>query len=291
MRLMCLIAFATVGADSFAAPRGLSPEEIVRAVIKANADKDLAVMEELMSRHPDMELHTIEGRSYTGWASLSLDMEQEFRETEKIEIPIYRLSVEENGDTAWFSVELDYIRYLRKEEGLEKHVFPLRETGVLQRRDGEWAVVMWHEYYRNSSAQPIISLVEPVESSEQSRRVEPGTSDLSGVWRIEEQGKEYRAYLDSSGNGCYDHDGGMIRTVKREGGAWEGAWTQTGVKTGSERNGEFSVVFKETEKAVGDWWYLFVAPNYRFKPRERGGWYRLTRVPGAPVPACASSGP
>ena len=76
-------------------------------------------------------------------------MQEEFDTVNRLEISITELKVWRHGDIAWFSMELNYVRYL----GINSKpmVLPLRETGVLQRRDGKWLLVSWHESFQGSA--------------------------------------------------------------------------------------------------------------------------------------------
>jgi hypothetical protein len=78
----------------------LSVEEILRAIIKANAKWDLEGMARVMSRDPNLVIYTINGRIYRGWQNLALDMEEEFRSVERLEIPILNMAVRRQGEEA-----------------------------------------------------------------------------------------------------------------------------------------------------------------------------------------------
>ena len=45
-------------------------------------------------------------------------------------------------------MEIDYIRYIGKGAKEIKDIMPLRETGLLEKRNGEWILVSWHESKR-----------------------------------------------------------------------------------------------------------------------------------------------
>ena len=69
---------------------------------------------------------------------------------ERLEIPIHELKlwVHEEKGYAWFSMEIDYIRYIGKGEKEIRNIMPLRETGLLEKRNDEWILVSWHESKR-----------------------------------------------------------------------------------------------------------------------------------------------
>ena len=46
-------------------------------------------------------------------------------------------------------MEIDYMRYSGQGPNQQLHVLPLRETGVLERHNGNWILVAWHELLSN----------------------------------------------------------------------------------------------------------------------------------------------
>lgn len=260
-----------------ASQSALSVEEILRAIIKANAELDLEGMARFMSRDPNLVIYTINGRIYRGWQDLAPDVEEEFRSVERLEIPILNMVVRRQGDTAWFSMDIDYVRYVKKGKEQERMVLPLRETGVLVRRGAEWAIVMWHEYYRNLTARPEIDLSYPPKQPGSNTEA-PHRLNLSGVWQILEEDKSYTATLDRDGNGTYTHDGGEIRTTRVDGRIWQGTWSQTGETTGSSREGGFRLVLSQDgSKADGEWWYTRIGDRV-IPPHQYGGTYHFIRT-------------
>ena len=126
-----------------------TPEEVLRAVVRANADKDFPAMSRLMAHDEDCINYTIGGRKYVGWSELAGDLREEFESVTRLEMPIHELTVWTRGESAWFVMELDYIRYLGQGTNQRRSVLPLRETGVLEQRNGNWILVAWHESFRN----------------------------------------------------------------------------------------------------------------------------------------------
>ena len=127
----------------------LTPEEVIRTVVRANAEKDLPTMSQLMAHDEDCINYTIGGRKYVGWSELAKDLQEEFELVIHLEIPIHELTVWTRGEIAWFAMEIDYIRYIGQGSNQRLHVLPLRETGVLERRNGNWILVAWHESFRS----------------------------------------------------------------------------------------------------------------------------------------------
>jgi hypothetical protein len=103
-----------------------------------------------MSHDADAIGYAMDGHKYVGWPAHEAEMRTEFEAVHKLEIPITYLKVWQKGDVAWFAMELDYIRYLSAEDDSDRIVLPMRETGVLERRDGCWVLVTWHESRRQS---------------------------------------------------------------------------------------------------------------------------------------------
>ena len=257
-----------------------TPEGVIRALVRANAQQDLETMSALMAHDPDAIGYSVGGRQYVGWEPFAQEMAQEFDDVEKLEIPIVDLKVWTRGDIAWFAMELDYIRYVRTPEGLDRMLIPLRETGVLERRDGQWLVVSWHESKRKSAGDLKVDsgTTGIVAAFAGSRETLPATPDLSGEWLIEEEDKSYTALLDRDGNGSYSHQGGTFRAVRFADRKLLGTWHQTG----NDREGGFEILFSEGGgEARGVWWYTRVGSRKNIPPRLHGGPYVWKRLNGS----------
>ncbi|HJR77363.1 MAG TPA: nuclear transport factor 2 family protein [Nitrospiraceae bacterium] len=258
---------------------------MLRTLVKANADKDLALMAQYMSHDGDAIGYSIGGRKYVGWEPFAEEMRSEFGSVARLEIPIVDLRVWTKGDVAWFAMELDYIRHVSSGTSSQRTVFPLRETGVLERRDGRWTLVSWHESSRadGSLAGDPSELTHRV-SSEGAAPSSTQAYDLSGEWEISElEGnvveKTYRATLDRHGNGPYTWQRGQFTTTKFDDRRWHGTWKQAG----NDREGGFELVLSEDgTQAKGMWWYGRVGSNTNIPSRQYGGnyvWKRLTPPP------------
>jgi hypothetical protein len=129
-----------------------SPEGVLRTLVQANIDKDMATMARLIAHDEDAVSYSIEGRKYVGWNDVAQEMQNEFDSVTRLEIPITQLKVWTNGDIAWFAMELDYIRYVGSGQEQARMVLPLRETGILERRKGQWTLVSFHESFRSEAA-------------------------------------------------------------------------------------------------------------------------------------------
>jgi ketosteroid isomerase-like protein len=126
------------------------PESAIRRLVRANAEKDLPTLSRLMAHDADIVSYAVAGRKYIGWTELEEGMREEFANSQKLEIPIRELKVWTKGDLAWYAMEVDYIRYVTDGSQLKRTVFPMRETGVLERRHGAWQLLSWHESFRSS---------------------------------------------------------------------------------------------------------------------------------------------
>jgi ketosteroid isomerase-like protein len=255
-------------------------ETTVRALVRANAEKDLPAMSRLMAHDADITSYTIGGRKYVGWPDLERDIKEEFAKVAALDLPISELKVWSKGDIGWYTMELDYVRILGQGPDQQRAVLPLRETGVLERRNGQWVLLSWHESLRNASgAMPVddrLNAAAPrIVASSTGQSVVP---DLSGEWEIleVEDDKRYRATLDNTGNGLYTQHGGRFVTTKYADRRWEGTWQQPD----NDREGGFELLLSEDgTQAKGVWWYSRVGTQKNIPPREHGGtyvWKRLT---------------
>jgi SnoaL-like domain len=249
------------------------PEVVIRLLVEANANKDLATMKQFMGGDPQSIGYTIGGRKFVGWEEFAKVMETEFRDTEEIIIPITHLQVTQRGDIAWFALELDYTRVTKSQDGLTTKVIPLRETGVLERQHGTWQLVNWHE----SMQKPLqtVALIPGNSSAAPSTQEKTKPLTLAGVWKIQEEDKTYQATLDEHGNGSYTHEQGTFTTTELDGRLWSGTWAQKG----NNREGEFEVLLSEDfMTAEGVWWYTRVEEHNNIPPRMHGGSYLFSRI-------------
>ena len=265
-----------VQTDSLAPSSPDNPEAVLRILVKANEDKDLKTMKQFMATDENAIGYTIGGRKYVGWEEFAQTMSLEFASVDRLEIPIPYLQVWQRGDIAWFAMELDYTREVTNDKGeIERTLIPLRETGVLERRDGKWLIVNWHESLRETASQMALATPSTANTISQSSNSLPEALDLSGEWEIQEEDKSYHATLDEKGNGTYTWQEGTLTTSKVSEGLWAGKWAQAG----NDREGEFEVLLSEDMKtAQGVWWYTRVGEHHNIPPREWGGSYFFKRL-------------
>jgi len=258
------------------------PEAVIRALVHANAQKDMPTLSRLMAHDADITSYSIGGRKYVGWPEFEREMQDEFVNVQRLEIPILELKVWTKGEVAWFVMELDYIRYVGEGTEQKRTVLPLRETGVLERREGQWVLLSWHESFRSTQL-AALAAQPPAAAAMQhlvSDRPLSASPDLSGEWDIQEfegigDDKHYKATLDKSGNGPYTQQDGRFVTTKFEDRLWQGTWHQTG----NDREGGFEVLLSEDgTEAKGIWWYTRVDTRNNIPPRTQGGKYRWKRL-------------
>jgi ketosteroid isomerase-like protein len=253
------------------------PESALRRMLLANAEKDLPTLARMMAHDDDITSYSVAGRKYVGWPDVERGLREEFANTEKIEIPIKEIKVWTRGDLAWFTMEIDYIRYVLDGSELKRTVHPLRETGVLERRAGQWQLLSWHESFQ--SVYPVGPLASPTGSPTHDRDKSTSTMqipDLAGEWDIleVEDDKRYKATLDKNGNGPYTQHGGRFTTTRIADGHWQGTWHQPG----NDREGGFDLLLSEDgTQAKGVWWYTRVGSQKNIPPREHGGSYHWKR--------------
>jgi hypothetical protein len=276
----------TVASASGATPEPTSPEAVIRALVHANAEKDMPTLSRLMAHDADITSYSIGGRKYVGWPEFEREMREEFVNAQKLEIPITELNVWTKVDVAWFTMELDYTRYVGKGTDLKRTVLPLRETGVLERRNGQWVMLSWHESFRSAQMAGPVAQVPSASAGTRLVSNPPGATqpDLSGEWEIleVEDDKRYKATLDKSGNGPYTQHGGQFVTTMFDDRLWQGTWQQPG----NDREGGFEVLLSEDgTEAKGIWWYTRVQGHKNIPPREHGGTYQWKRT--APIPSAS----
>src|SRR4026208_1756096 len=130
---LCRTALAAAALVGFPADdRGAGAA--VRALVRANVEKDMRTMSRMMAHDADITSYTIGGRKYVGWPDFEHDMQEEVQSGHTIEIPIRELKVWSKGDVAWYAMEIDYIRTVKTGNDSKQALLPLRETGVLERR-------------------------------------------------------------------------------------------------------------------------------------------------------------
>ena len=281
--LVCFLLVTAVAASACVslASDDQDAEAAVRALIRANAEKDIRTLSKMMAHDADITSYTIGGRKYVGWPDFEHDMQEEFQSAHTIEIPIRELKVWSKGDVARYAMEIDYIRTVKTGNDSKQALLPLRETGVLERRNGQWILLSWHESFRNAGGAIALGGLQQSQAVAASAAAQVAP-DLSGEWEIleVEDDKRYRATLDKAGSGPYTQHGGRFVTTQFANRLWQGTWQQPG----NDREGGFEVLLSEDGKeAKGVWWYTRVGNHKNIPPREHGGTYQWKRISPVPV--------
>ena len=152
LSLAVMAAFFTGQGMAAGGPATLpsTPEAVVRESVLANERRDLEGMARLFLKDPDIVSYGITGLKFVGWAQLEPVLRSEFQSVARLEIAVKELKVWTRGEVAWFAMELDYTRILAGPNGETRMPLKLRETGVLEKRDGQWLFHSWHESTRRS---------------------------------------------------------------------------------------------------------------------------------------------
>ncbi len=276
--LWCTSLVVSVATTSGIASEPMDPESAIRRLVRANAEKDLSTLSRMMAHDADIISYGVAGRKYVGWPELNQGMKDEFLNAQKREIPIKELKVWTKGGLAWYAMELDYIRYVTNGTGLKRTVLPMRETGVLEYRDGRWQLLSWHESFRSAQLGNPFTPVSAESSQHTTDNPDASlVADLSGEWDIleVEDDKRYKATFDKNGNGPYTQHGGRFTTNTITNRLWQGTWHQPG----NDREGGFEVFLSEDgTQAKGIWWYTRVGKQKNIPPREHGGTYHWKKV-------------
>src|SRR5262245_66597959 len=97
MRPFMLCAILCVDAVAIAAiaqaADNQTPEATIRALVRANVEKDMSTLSRLMAHDADIISYSVGGRKYVGWPDLEWDMQEEFDSACKSDIPITALNV------------------------------------------------------------------------------------------------------------------------------------------------------------------------------------------------------
>jgi uncharacterized protein (TIGR02246 family) len=143
-----LLVVETVRAEPHELP---TPESVIRQAVLANERRDLEGMAQFFLKDADIASFGIGGLKFVGWTDLERTLRREFQSVARLEIVIHNLKIWTREDVAWFAMELDYTRVLPSPTGETRMKLELRETGVLEKRDGQWLLHSWHESIRQPS--------------------------------------------------------------------------------------------------------------------------------------------
>jgi uncharacterized protein (TIGR02246 family) len=147
-----------------------TPEAVVRQAVLANERRDLEGMAQLFLKDPDIESFGIAGLKFVGWNDLEQTLRNEFQSVSHLEIVIKNLKLWSRDEVAWFAMELDYTRMLPGASGQTRMTLELRETGVLEKRDGRWRIHSWHESTRQLPSRRFASTTAGASEAQASRK-------------------------------------------------------------------------------------------------------------------------
>src|SRR2546427_12927496 len=103
--LMVLLLSGTSGL----AAEMTGPEATLRALVQANADKDVSTLARLMAHDADIVSYTIGGRKYVGWPHFEREMLEAFRTGTPLEIQLLALKVWSHVPVATSGVVLYFL--------------------------------------------------------------------------------------------------------------------------------------------------------------------------------------
>ena len=260
--------------------RRSSAEATVRALVRANAEKDMETMSRLIAHDADITSYTIGGENTSAGATLNghgggVQISGNHRNPN----PGTQSVDERRSSLVCHGSRLHPHGHDRQPAAARPA--SLRETGVLERRDGHWVLLSWHESLRTAGG--AVASNEHASVTLASSNNHLAQTDLSGEWEIleVEDDKRYRATLDKAGNGPYTQHGGRFTTSRFSDRLWQGTWQQPG----NDREGGFEILLSEDGKeAKGVWWYTRVGTHKNIPPREHGGTYQWKRITRSPPP-------
>jgi hypothetical protein len=176
------------------------PETVLRMIVKVNAEMDLKTLETQMAVDDDTVGYTIGGRKYIGWKDVKTSLQRRVFYAQRIN-HWYSQSqglAKGRGRLVRYG-DIDCKREVQTADGPKEKTGPLRDTGVLNRREGKWMLVNWHESMR----EPIKPLAVKREAKSTEAGANPGEVNLTGEWEIQKEDKAYQVTLDATGNGPY----------------------------------------------------------------------------------------
>ena len=182
-------------------------ETTVRALVRANAEKDLPTMSKLMAHDADITSYSIGGRKYVGWPDLERDIKEEFAKW----LPSIFASQNSRcgrreilGGIQWnWTMGVSSIRDRTSREPACRYEKPVCLN--VETASGSSCPGM------NPSAMPAARCLSMIVRTAAAPRTvassvgQPVVPDLSGEWDIleVEDDKHYKATLDKAGNGPY----------------------------------------------------------------------------------------
>jgi ketosteroid isomerase-like protein len=149
IRLAAALLFVTfVSASAFAAETPTPIEKEVKdwlnVYAKAYEKKDLNALMSMISPDPTtVSVDSDPQGRHIGIDAIKKAYQAEFDQTQSVVLEYTWLSAGSKGDLAWFATELT----AKVDLGKEKFQVPGRWTGVLEKREGKWMMIMSHFSY------------------------------------------------------------------------------------------------------------------------------------------------
>jgi ketosteroid isomerase-like protein len=117
---------------------------VLEKYVIANEKQDIDLVHEIWAPQPDIVVFgTNSDEKLLGWESIREALQRQFNTFEDTYISVRDqvISINETGNTAWFSEVMNY-NYIYKGEA--RQFEGLRFTGVLQKTNGDWYIVQSH---------------------------------------------------------------------------------------------------------------------------------------------------
>ncbi|MGO9120737.1 MAG: YybH family protein [Desulfomonilaceae bacterium] len=140
---LLLIAFVSVSAWA-AEPTQIEKEvkDWLNVYAKAYEKKDINALMSMIAAEAVFIDSSPQGR-YIGADPIKKAYQAEFTQMQSVVMEPTWLTASTKGDLAWFAAELT----AKVDLGKEKFVVPGRWTGVLEKREGKWVIILSHFSY------------------------------------------------------------------------------------------------------------------------------------------------
>jgi hypothetical protein len=117
---------------------------VLEKYVIANEDQNLNLIKEVWATNPDIVVFgTNSDETIIGWEAIKAALKRQFESIEETYISVrdQRISINETGNTAWFS---EFVNYNYIYQGKPVKYEGLRFTGVLEKIKGDWLIVQSH---------------------------------------------------------------------------------------------------------------------------------------------------
>ena len=119
-------------------------EAVLNKVVEASKKGNIEMFSEAIAHDKDLVcLGTARTENLKGWEQLKETMVKQFNILENTDITVNErtIKIHDSGKVAWFSENLDFQFTMKEKPYTYKGV---RQTGVLEKRDGKWLIVQLH---------------------------------------------------------------------------------------------------------------------------------------------------